>query len=267
MVQVAWLGRRYNGKISEIFEGLPREQGQQENRRDRHGEAALGHLLGHASRGHYLVRAQPAEDRTSNKLKNPPVPGRSAEAKGKDQEHGLGWFLASRPHFAERVYEELRNTIGNRLPGFTDLPRLIFLEQMVNETLRHRPPAIGVFGRQAVEEVGIGGYRLPKGAIAHALSYLVHHDERWFPQPNEFDPERFSPERSHQIHPHAYFPFGIGPRTCIGNHFAKMEMMLVVATLLQRFSISPAAGQCEPQPVSDVTLRPKGGLQIKLRTR
>lgn len=177
----------------------------------------------------------------------------------------LIWFLASRPHFTDRAREEVRQVIGNRTPEFADVEKLTFLDQMVSETLRHRSPTIAVFGREAIEPVELGGYTLPVGAYVHVMSYTVQHDERWFERPNEFDPERFSPERVGQIRPYAYFPFGIGPRTCIGNQFSKMEMMLIAAMLLQRYELAPAAGQNEPEPLSDVTLRPKGGVRIDVR--
>lgn len=179
----------------------------------------------------------------------------------------LGWFLASRPELAERATAEIAMVVGDRRPTFHDLPKLIFLEQMINETLRHRSPAVGVFGREAIEDVEVGGWTIPKGALVHALSYTVHHDERWFPNPEVFDPDRFAPDKINSIHPHAYFPFGVGPRMCIGASFAKMELALTSATILQDFRLSPAEGQTEPTPYTDVTLRPKGGLRLKLQRK
>lgn len=179
----------------------------------------------------------------------------------------LGWFLASRPEIADRVRAEIDTVVGDRPPTYADLAKLPFLDQTVKETLRHRPPAIGIFSREASEPVEIGGYRLPKGALVHAMSFNVHHDERWFDSPETFDPDRFSPERIGRIPPNAYFPFGIGPRICIGSSFARMEMMLAAIMLLQRFDLSPAAGQSEPKPFPGVSLRPIGGMRICCRPR
>jgi cytochrome P450 len=179
----------------------------------------------------------------------------------------LGWFLASRLEIAERVRVEIDTVLGDRPPTYADLAKLPFLDQTVKETLRHRPPAIGIFSREVSEPVEIGGYLLPKGALVHAMSYNVHHDERWFDSPETFDPDRFSPERIDRIPPNAYFPFGIGPRICIGSSFARMEMMLVAILLMQRFVLTPAPGQNEPKPYPGVSLRPIGGMRICCRPR
>jgi cytochrome P450 len=165
------------------------------------------------------------------------------------------------------VRGEINSVLGNRAPTYADLAAMSFLDQVVKETLRHRPSAIGVFAREAAEEVELGGYVLPKGALVHALSISVHHDERWFDSPETFDPDRFSPERINRIPPNAYFPFGIGPRICIGYSFARMEMMLAAIQLLQKFDLAPASGQSEPKPFPGVSLRPIGGMRLCCRPR
>lgn len=179
----------------------------------------------------------------------------------------LGWFLASRPEVAQRVRAELDDVLGEREATYADLAKLPFLDQTLKETLRHRPATIGVFSREAIEPVEIGGYTLPKGALVHAMSFTVHHDERWYDAPETFDPDRFSPARIERIPPSAYFPFGIGPRICIGNTFARMEMLLVAIALLRRFDLAPAPGQAEPAPYPGVSLRPVGGMRICCRPR
>jgi len=179
----------------------------------------------------------------------------------------LGWFLASRPETAERVRAEIDAVLGDRPATYADLAKLPFLDQTVKESLRHRPPTIAIFSRQVSERVEIGGYWLPKGALVHVMSYNVHHDERWFDAPETFDPDRFSPERVGRIPPNAYFPFGIGPRACIGNSFARMEMMLVAVALLQRFTLAAAPRQVEPKPFPGVSLRPIGGMRLCCQSR
>src|SRR5262249_36891859 len=135
------------------------------------------------------------------------------------------------------------------------------------EALRHWPPAVAVFARQAVDQVQIGEWTLPRGAIARVTTYVVHHDERWFPNPDQFDPDRFAPGREEQIPPYAYLPFGAGPRVCIGNAFALTEMTLLTAMLSQRFTLAPAAGQQTPELDVKMSLRPRGGLRLAIAAR
>ncbi|MGE0609152.1 MAG: cytochrome P450 [Pirellulales bacterium] len=179
----------------------------------------------------------------------------------------LGWFLASRRQFTQRCRDEVQSATGGTPPEFKHLSQMTFLDQMIHETLRHRPPVIALFAREAIQEVEIGGWTLPKGALVHVLPYTVHHDERWFPNPDEFDPERFSPLQLAKQQPYAYFPFGVGPRWCIGGHFAQMEIGLAAAVLLQEYEIEPAEGQSEPTAFSDLSLRPKGGLRLRMTPR
>jgi cytochrome P450 len=121
--------------------------------------------------------------------------------------------------------------------------------------------------RQAAEDVQIGPWLLPKGSLVTLLSSLVQRDPRWFPNPDAFDPDRFAPEAARQIPRGAYFPFGTGPRVCIGNSFASMEMTLILATLLQRYTLRPAPGQQQPGMRLQVTMRPEGGLRLMLAQR
>jgi cytochrome P450 len=101
----------------------------------------------------------------------------------------------------------------------------------------------------------------------YAFSYVTHRDARWFPDPERFDPERFLAEKEKQVSPFAYFPFGGGPRTCIGAQFALTEMTLVAASLLHRFEFFLQAGTQAPELETHLSLRPKGGLPLGLRRR
>jgi cytochrome P450 len=178
---------------------------------------------------------------------------------------GLSWvwyLLARHPEVEARVRHELEEVVGERLPTAADVHRLKYTEMVIKETLRLYPPAVGVFARQAVSDVEIAGYLLKKGSIVHILSYLVHHDPRWFPDPDRFDPERFAPGNVEKLPQFAYFPFGGGPRVCIGNTFAMMEMTLIVATVLRRFHLDLAPGQADPELSVSMALRPKGGLRM-----
>src|SRR5262249_44218133 len=150
---------------------------------------------------------------------------------------------------------------------YGDLPRLAYVECIVKEALRHWPPAVAVFARQATDEVKVGPWTLPRGAIPRGVTYVVHHDERLSPEPDRFDPNRFGPDPPEQIPPYAYLPFGAGPRISIGNTFAMTEMTLLTAMLLQRFEMAPAAGQEAPELEVKMSLRPKGGLRLALSPR
>lgn len=179
----------------------------------------------------------------------------------------VGWALASHPEIARRAAAEVDRVLGNRSPKFEDLPQLPLVECVVKETLRRWPPAPAVFPRRALHDMEIGGYPIPKGAIIRVWSYVVHHDPRWFPDPERFDPDRFAPGKAEQIPAGAYIPFGMGPRTCIGNNFAMTEMTLVTAMLLQRFEIAPADSQREPALEVAMSLRPRGGMRLRLTPR
>jgi cytochrome P450 len=179
----------------------------------------------------------------------------------------IGYVLSTQPTVAERCAGEVNAALGDRTAAYGDLPRLSYLEQVVKETLRLYPPAIGVFARQAVADVEIGGYLLKKGSMVQILSYVTQRDSRWFPDPERFEAERFEPGRAESIPAFAYFPFGGGPRVCIGNQFAMAEMVLVTATLLQRlrFELAPDQGPVKLKP--QLSLRPAGGLRLRMKWR
>ena len=117
------------------------------------------------------------------------------------------------------------------------------------------------------EEVEVGGYRIPKGAQILASPWVVQRDARWFPDPERFDPDRWEGARGKEIPRFAYFPFGGGPRVCIGQHFAMLEMTLVAALLLQHCTLHRVPGEPEPRPRMYVTLRPDRPLRLQLRRR
>jgi cytochrome P450 len=179
----------------------------------------------------------------------------------------VGYILSTQPEVAEQAAREVDAALGGRVATYLDIPRLSYLNQVVKETLRLYPPAIGVFTRQAVNDVEIGGYLLKKGSLVQLLSYVTHRDPRWFPGPERFEPERFEPGRAESLPAFAYFPFGGGPRVCIGNQFAMAEMVLVTATLLQnlRFELAPEQGPVKLK--AQLTLRPEGGLRLCLKWR
>lgn len=176
------------------------------------------------------------------------------------------YHLAREPEARARVEREL-DALGGAAPTLADLRRLPFLEMVVKETLRLNPPAFGLFPRQATEEVEIGGRRVRRGEQVQLITYVTQRDPRWFPDPERFDPERFASGRVEAIPPHAYFPFGAGPRVCIGRQFALVEVQLVVATLLQHLSVRALPGAADARPHARLSLRPEGGLRLRWTAR
>src|SRR5262249_55452085 len=112
----------------------------------------------------------------------------------------------------------------------------------------------------------IGGYRIPKNSFIYTFSYVTHRDPKWFPDPERFDPDRFSPEREKAIPQFAYFPFGGGPRICIGMGFAMMEMSLIIATILQKFRLRLIENQ-DVKPGLSLSLRPKNPIRFEVLKR
>lgn len=171
-------------------------------------------------------------------------------------------LLARHPERQARLYDELRSVLGGRPPGLADLERLRYTEMVLLETMRLYPPAWAL-GRRATQEVEVGGFRLPKGAEFIMSQWVVHRDPRRFDEPEAFRPERWEGDLAQRLPRFAYFPFGGGPRVCIGNRFAMMEAKLVLAGALQRFRFSPA-GADELALLPTVTLRPRGPVRLRL---
>jgi cytochrome P450 len=183
---------------------------------------------------------------------------------------GLTWtlyHLAANPQIQEHLRAEVDGVLGQRRPAFEDIGHLKLLDRVVKESLRLRPPAIGVFVRQALEDMEIGGWHLRKGALAGSYSWVVQRDPRWFPEPEHFDPDRFLPERFAQLPLGSYFPFGTGPRMCLGSGMATLEIQAVVAAFLQRFRFAVPAVAAPPRPMGQLSLRPEGGMPLVLSTR
>jgi cytochrome P450 len=180
----------------------------------------------------------------------------------------LNWtwtLLSQNPDVEVKLHEELDTALAGKPPTLADLPRLTYTDWVVKESMRLYPPA-WIVGREAIEDVQIGEYFMPKGSQVNCIFYFAHHDPRWWDEPEQFQPERFSPANEANFNKRAYTPFGGGPRVCIGNSFAVMEARLLLATIAQRYSLSLAPGQSvEMNPM--ITLNPKGGLPMTLHLR
>jgi cytochrome P450 len=177
--------------------------------------------------------------------------------------NALAWtwmLLGQNPTAETRLHDELDAVLAGRLPTLEDLPRLEYTTMVLSESMRLYPPAWAM-GREALEDVSIGPYRLRKGSMIFFSQYIVHRDPRWFPHPERFWPERFTAEAKAARPRFAYFPFGGGGRQCIGESFAWMEATLALATIAQRWRLALVPGQTiEPQP--KITLRPKNGIRV-----
>lgn len=180
--------------------------------------------------------------------------------------NALSWtlyLLAQNQSILQKLRKEIETVVGNRShPNFSDLRALQYTKQTIEEAMRLYPPAYAV-GRQNIEKDEILGQTIPKKSIFLLSIYALHRDPKYYPNPEKFDPDRFSPENIKQRPKLAYMPFGAGPRMCIGNHFAMMEMQLILAMLVQRFDFELLDTQSvKPAPL--VTLSPKRGIKMRL---
>lgn len=175
------------------------------------------------------------------------------------------YLLAEAPAVEEKLLAELQAVLGGRTPQMSDLPNLKFTEQIIKEAMRLYPPAYAI-GRQAREDFELGGYRLPAKSQVFMFPYVTQRDPRFFPEPENFLPTRWTEEFTKQLPRYAYYPFGGGPRLCIGNSFALMEAALILATIAQKFRLHLAPGQTIT-PLPSVTLRPANGIKMTLLPR
>jgi cytochrome P450 len=146
-----------------------------------------------------------------------------------------------------------------------DLPRLHYVERVIKESMRLYPPA-WVMGRESVRECRVGDYRMPTGTNALMSQWVVHRDPRYHRDAQRFDPDRWTVGYEKRMPRFAYFPFGGGPRQCIGAGFAMTEDCLVLAALAQRFRMELVPGQ-RVEPYASITLRPKEGIRMTLTAR
>lgn len=176
------------------------------------------------------------------------------------------WALLSwHPDVRARVEAEVDDVLGGRTPTAADVPRLTYLGMVVNEALRLYPPAWAIL-RSPIEVDEIRGYRIPARSTIILSPYVTHRHPAFWHNPEGFDPERFTPERVRERHRYAFFPFGGGPRLCIGNNFAIMEATLILAMTCQRYRLDLVPGH-PVEPELGFTMRVKNGLPVRLRRR
>ena len=173
------------------------------------------------------------------------------------------WFLLTEnPEAENKLHHELARVLDGKNPSFEDLPRLCYTEAVVKESVRLYPPAWSL-ARTAAEDFEIGGYLVPAGSNVVMSQWIMHRDPRFFPSPEQFDPGRWFEEHTQRLPRFAYFPFGGGPRYCVGASFAMMEATLLLAAIAQRFRLRMVPGH-KVVPVPSITLRPKYGIKMSL---
>ncbi len=175
------------------------------------------------------------------------------------------YLLAQHPQAEVKLAAELEEMLGERRATAADLPRLPYTGWVVREAMRLYPPA-WVIGREALEDCEVGGFHVPAGTQLHLVQWLVHRDARWYEQPEAFRPQRWADDLERRLPRCAYFPFGDGPRICIGQHFAMMEAVLILATLVRRYRFTLVPGQ-SLELLPSITLRPKHGIPMIVHRR
>ena len=177
------------------------------------------------------------------------------------------WYLLSQHSEVEaRLHDEVDRVLAGRPVTLGDLPQLTYVRMIVKEAMRLYPPAWTLNARQPIEDVHIDGYHIPKGTNIFISPYAVQRNPRYFDDPIKFDPERFHPELEKNIPRYAYFPFGGGPRVCIGNSFALLEAQLIVATIAQRCRLTLMPDQVVEIDAL-ITMGPKHGLRMQVAQR
>ena len=175
------------------------------------------------------------------------------------------WLLAAHPEAQARARDEVDAVLAGRVPTAEDAGALPYLSATLKEAMRLYPPVAALMTRRLTREITVAGVRLQARTLVRVTPWVIHRDPRWWDAPLDFRPERFLPGAP-DVPRGAYLPFGLGPRVCLGQHFAVLEMTLISALLLQRFTLAPL-GATAPQPRMAVTLRPEGGLRLRLAAR
>jgi len=176
------------------------------------------------------------------------------------------WYLLSQnPSAEEKMYDEVKSVAGSRSPGWEDLPKLEYTTKVLTESMRLYPPA-WVLPREATVDSQIGGYIIPRGSQVIVSQYVTHHDPRFYRDPEKFDPDRWTPAMKSSLPKFAYFPFGGGVRSCVGEPFAWMEGELLLAAISQKWKMHHVEGH-KVEMLPQITLRPKYGMMMKLEHR
>jgi cytochrome P450 len=174
-------------------------------------------------------------------------------------------LLAQHDDVAVTLQDELAAVLDGESPGFEAVPHLEYTEKVIKETMRMYPPAYIMF-RRATDDAVLGGYKIPEGTVLTLPQFRIHHDERFYDDPETFDPDRWTDAMEAELPEYAYFPFGGGPRHCIGMRFAMLELQLVVATLAQRFDLDLLSDP-DPEFTPGATLQPENDVRVRVTKR
>jgi cytochrome P450 len=173
--------------------------------------------------------------------------------------------LAGNPEIQQKLHDEVDSVLGDRPPGGEDFHRLPYTTKVFSESLRFYPP-VWILTRRVLRDLPVSGGTLPAGSILFVSEWVIHHDPRWYPDPERFDPERFTDQAVRARHDSAFFPFGAGKRGCVGSPFAWLEGVLLLASIAQRWRISLVPG-FEPEPLMRVNIKPRRGMLLQLERR
>jgi cytochrome P450 len=176
------------------------------------------------------------------------------------------WLLSRDSALEAKLHDEIGSVIGERKVTLDDLPSLKFAEMVLLETLRLYPP-VWVLGREALMEVRLGGFSLPANAKLVVCPWLLHRDPKTFPEPHRFYPERWRDDLRSCLPRGAFIPFSIGPRSCIGERFAMMEGMLILASVAQRWKFAELPDKPDPGWTPQVIYWPKRGIRLAAKLR
>lgn len=176
------------------------------------------------------------------------------------------WYLlAQHPAVTQCLQAEIDDRLGGRTPSLSDMGALPYSRMILDETMRLYPPS-AILPRQSNAVDHLGAYTISKHAVVLMSQYVTHRHPDFWPDPERFDPERFTPARAAKQHRFAYFPFGAGPRVCIGKPLALLEMRLTLVTIAQTYRLQ-LIPECPVQPVLGATLQPRGGLWMTVHER
>ncbi|WP_369276483.1 cytochrome P450 [Streptomyces sp. R11] len=181
----------------------------------------------------------------------------------------LDWCLhlvATHPQVEQRLVTEIQTALNGRRPTADDLAAMPYLGQVINESMRLIPPFWAYTRVLLGEEECFNGHRIPPNSLIVLSPWVTHHHPQFWPDPERFDPERFAPQNTAARHRFAYFPFGAGPRVCVGMGPAQLTLQLAVAMILQQYQLRPAPGR-SPQARTAMTVHPKDGIMMRVRPR
>ena len=177
------------------------------------------------------------------------------------------WYLlAAHPRVEERLHAELASVLGGRAPTAEDVPNLVYLRQVLDETMRLYPPLPVMILRSAAAEDVVCGRRIPRKSIIAIMPWVLHRHRKLWHDPDRFDPDRFTPDQAAARSRYSYLPFSIGPHVCVGASLAMLQLVIAVAVLAQRFRFRLVPGH-KVEPTAWINLRPRGGIRMTVEPR